>query len=82
MCQYAEPRKSFSGERLFYVVIAEGDRYLLVTALARERIINSSIGLFGMAYGKLFLDHLDIPFVAGDVRGGLHSRLGGSDPLE
>ncbi len=72
----------FSGEWLFYVITPEGDRYLLVTALARERIINSSIGLFGMGFGKLNLDHLDVPFIAGDVRGGMLSRPGGSDPLD
>jgi len=77
-----DPAERFSGEWLFYVVSREGDRFMLVTATARERIINSPIGLFGMASGKLNLDHLDVPFVAGDVRGGMYSRPGGSDPLE
>lgn len=77
-----DPAERFSGEWLFYVVSREGDRFMLVTATARERVINSPIGLFGMASGKLNLDHLDVPFVAGDVRGGMRSRSGGSDPLE
>ena len=76
------PESRFTGEWLFYVVNRAGERYLLVTALARERIVNSPIGMFGIAFGKLNLDHLDVPFVAGDVRGGMRSRPGGSDPLE
>ncbi|WP_444451306.1 hypothetical protein ACTTAI_00020 (plasmid) [Rhodobacter capsulatus] len=48
-----DPAERFSGEWLFYVVSREGDRFMLVTATARERIINSPIGLFGMASGKL-----------------------------
>ena len=76
------PEERFSGEWLFYVVNASNERYLLVTALARERIVNSPIGMFGLAFGKLNLDHLDVPAVAGDVRGGMLSRPGGSHPLE
>lgn len=76
------PEGRFTGEWLFYVVNAEGERFLLVTALARERIVNSPIGMFGLAFGKLALDHLDVPSVAGDVRGGMRSRPGGGDPLE
>jgi hypothetical protein len=76
------PDERFSGEWLFYVVNASGERFMLVTALARERIVNSSIGLFGLAFGKLNLDHLDVPFIAGDVRTGMRSRPGGRDPLE
>jgi hypothetical protein len=64
------PDERFSGEWLFYVVNA------------RERIVNSSIGLFGLAFGKLNLDHLDVPFIAGAVRTGMRSRPGGGDPLE
>ena len=59
-----------------------GERFLLVTALARERIVNSPIGMFGLAFGKLNLDHLDVPAVAGAVCTGMRSRPGGSDPLE
>lgn len=77
-----DPEGRFSGEWLFHVVNAEGERYMLVTALARERIVNSPIGMFGLAFGKLNLDHLDVPSVPGDVRGGMRSRPGGSDPLE
>jgi hypothetical protein len=55
---------------------------MLVTALARERIVNSPIGMFGLAFGKLNLDHLDVPAVAGAVCTGMRSRPGGSDPLE
>ena len=76
------PEERFSGEWLFYVVNASNERYLLVTALARERIVNSPIGMFGLAFGKLNLDHLDVPAVAGDVRRGMQSRPGGSDPLD
>ena len=72
----------FSGEWLFHVVNREGERFMLVTALARERIVNSPIGMFGLAFGKLALDHLDVPAVAGDVRGGMRSRPGGGDPVE
>ena len=55
---------------------------LLVTALARERIVNSPIGMFGLAFGKLNLDHLEVPAVAGAVCTGMRSLPGGSDPLE
>jgi hypothetical protein len=75
------PDERFSGEWLFYVVSPAGERFLLVTALARERIVNSPIGMFGLAFGKLALDHLDVPSVAGDVRGGMRSRAGGGDPV-
>jgi hypothetical protein len=75
------PDERFSGEWLFYVVSPGGERFLLVTALARERIVNSPIGMFGLAFGKLALDHLDVPSVAGDVRGGMRSRAGGGDPV-
>lgn len=76
------PDERFSGEWLFHVVNAEGERFMLVTALARERIVTSPIGMFGLAFGKLNLDHLDVPSVAGDVRGGMRSRPGGGDPLD
>lgn len=76
------PDGRFSGEWLFYVVNAAGERYLLVTALARERVVTSPIGMFGLAFGKLNLDHLDVPSVAGDVRRGMLSRPGGGDPLD
>ena len=76
------PESRFTGEWLFYVVNKAGERYLLVTALARERIVNSPIGMFGIAFGKLNLDHLDVPAVVGAVCGGMRSRPGGSDPLE
>lgn len=72
----------FVGEWLFYVVDAEGQRYLLVTQAAKERVISSPPGLLGFAVGKLNLDHLDLPVVAGDVRRGMRSLPGGSDPLE
>ena len=49
------PDERFSGEWLFYVVSPAGERFLLVTALARERIVNSPIGMFGLAFGKLNL---------------------------
>ena len=77
-----DPEGRFSGEWLFYVVNASGERFMLVTALARERIVNSPIGMFGLAFGKLALDHLDVPAVAGAVCTGMRSRPGGSDPLE
>jgi len=76
------PDERFSGEWLFYVVSPTGERFLLVTALARERIVNSPIGMFGLAFGKLNLDHLDVPAVAGAVCTGMRSRPGGSDPME
>ena len=76
------PDQRFSGEWLFYVVNADGERFLLVTALARERIVNSPIGMFGFAFGKLGLDHLDVPSIAGDVRGGMRCLAGGGDPLD
>ena len=76
------PDGRFSGEWLFYVVNGQGERFLLVTALARERIVTSPIGMFGLAFGKLALDHLDVPSVAGDVCRGMRSRPGGGDPLE
>ena len=76
------PESRFTGEWLFYVVNKAGERYLLVTALARERIVNSPIGMFGIAFGKLNLDHLDVPSVVGEVRRGMLSRSGGSDPVE
>ncbi|WP_413873567.1 hypothetical protein [Albidovulum sp.] len=77
-----DPGGRFSGEWLFHVVNADGERFMLVTALARERIVSSPIGMFGLAFGKLNLDHLDVPAVAGDVRGGMRSRPGGGDPVE
>jgi len=77
-----DPAGRFSGEWLFHVVNAEGERFMLVTALARERIVNSPIGMFGLAFGKLNLDHLDVPSVVGDVRRGMRSRLRGGDPVE
>jgi hypothetical protein len=77
-----DPEGRFSGEWLFYVVDASGERFMLVTALARERIVNSPIGMFGLAFGKLALDHLDVPSVAGDVRRGMRSLAGRGDPLE
>lgn len=77
-----DPGERFSGEWLFHVVNADGERFMLVTALARERVVSSPIGMFGLAFGKLNLDHLDVPAVVGDVRGGMRSRPGGSDPLE
>lgn len=77
-----DPEGRFSGEWLFYVVSATGERFLLVTALARERVITTGIGLLGLGVGKFNLDHLDIPVVAGDVRGGMRSRPGGGDPVE
>jgi hypothetical protein len=76
------PDERFSGEWLFYVVSPTGERFLLVTALARERIVNSPIGMFGLAFGKLNLDHLDVPAVAGAVCTGMRSLPGGSDPVE
>ena len=76
-----DPEGRFSGEWLFYVVNASGERFMLVTALARERIVNSPIGMFGLAFGKL-ADHLDVPAVAGDVRRGMRSFAGGSNPVE
>jgi hypothetical protein len=76
------PDERFSGEWLFYVVSPTGERFLLVTALARERIVNSPIGMFGLAFGKLNLDHLDVPAVVGAVCTGMRSSLRGSDPLE
>lgn len=76
------PEVRFVGEWLFYVVDPDGRRYLLVTQAAKERVINSPPGLLGFAVGKLNLDHLDLPVVAGDVRGGMRSRPGGSDPVE
>ena len=76
------PETRFTGEWLFYVVGPNGDRFMLVTALARERIVSSPIGMFGLAFGKLNLDHLNVPAVAGAVCGGMRSRPGGSDPLE
>ena len=76
------PESRFTGEWLFYVVSPSGERFMLVTALARERIVNSPIGMFGLAFGKLNLDHLDVPAVAGAVCTGMRSRPGGSDPLE
>lgn len=77
-----DPEGRFSGEWLFYVVNGEGERFMLVTALARERIVNSPIGMFGLAFGKLGLDHLDVPAVVGDVCRGMRSRAGGGDPVE
>ena len=77
-----DPEGRFSGEWLFHVVNAEGERFLLVTALARERIVNSPIGMFGLAFGKLALDHLDVPSVPGDVRTGMRSLARGGDPVE
>ena len=77
-----DPEGRFSGEWLFYVVNASGERFMLVTALARERIVNSPIGMFGLAFGKLNLDRLDVPAVAGAVCTGMRSLPGGSDPLE
>lgn len=77
-----DPEGRFSGEWLFHVVSATGERFMLVTALARERIVNSPIGMFGLAFGKLALDHLDVPSVPGDIRGGMRSRPGGGDPVE
>lgn len=77
-----DPEGRFSGEWLFHVVNASGERFMLVTALARERIVSSPIGMFGLAFGKLNLDHLDVPSVVGDVRRGMRSRPGGSDPLD
>ena len=76
------PESRFTGEWLFYVVSPTGERFLLVTALARERIVNSPIGMFGLAFGKLALDHLDVPAVAGDVRRGMRSLAGRGDPVE
>ena len=76
------PDERFSGEWLFYVVSPTGERFLLVTALARERIVNSPIGMFGLAFGKLNLDRLDVPAVAGAVCTGMRSSLSGGDPLE
>lgn len=77
-----DPDNRLTGEWLFFVANAEGERFMLVTALARERIVNSPIGMFGLAFGKLNLDHLDVPGVVGDVRGGMRSRPSGSDPVE
>jgi hypothetical protein len=77
-----DPEGRFSGEWLFYVVNAAGERFMLVTALARERIITTGIGLVGLGAGKFNLDHLDIPVIAGDIRGGMRSLPGGSDPVE
>ena len=77
-----DPEQRFSGEWLFYVVTATGERFMLVTALARERIVNSSIGMFGLAFGKLNLDHLHVPSVPGDIRRGMRSCPGGCDPLD
>jgi hypothetical protein len=77
-----DPEGRFSGEWLFYVVTASGERFMLVTALARERIVNSPIGMFGLAFGKLALDHLDVPSVSGDVRRGMRSLAGRGDPVE
>ena len=77
-----DPEGRFSGEWLFYVVNASDERFMLVTALARERIVNSPIGMFGLAFGKLALDHLDVPAVAGDVRRGMRSLAGRGDPME
>jgi precorrin isomerase len=77
-----KPDERLTGEWLFYVVNAEGERFMLVTAVARERIVTSPIGMFGLAFSKLALDHLDVPAVAGDVRGGMRSRPGGGDPVE
>lgn len=77
-----DPEARFVGEWLFYVVDPDGQRYLLVTQAAKERIISSPPGLFGFAVGKLNLDHLDLPVVTGDVRRGMRSRPGGSDPVE
>ena len=74
-----DPEGRFSGEWLFYVVNASGERFMLVTALARERIVNSPIGMFGLAFGKLALDHLDVPGVAGDVRRGVRCLAGRGD---
>ena len=75
-----DPEGRFSGEWLFYVVNASDERFMLVTALARERIVNSPIGMFGLAFGKLALDHLDVPAVAGDVRRGMRSLAGRGHP--
>lgn len=72
----------FAGEWLFFVVDADGQRYQLVTQHAKERTITSPPGLVGFAVGKLNIDHLDLPVVAGDVRRGMRSRPGGGDPLE
>ena len=77
-----DPKGRFSGEWLFYVVSSTGERFLLVTALARERVVNSPIGMFGLAFGKLNLDHLDVPAVAGDVRRGMRSSSGGRHSLD
>ena len=77
-----DPEGRFSGEWLFYVVNAAGERFMLVTALARERIVNSPIGMFGLAFGKLNLDRLDVPAVAGDVRRSMRSLPRGGDPVE
>ena len=77
-----DPEGRFSGEWLFYVVNADDERFMLVTALARERIVTSPIGIFGLAFGKLALDHLDVPAVVGDVRGGMRRLPGGSDQVE
>ena len=77
-----DPEGRFSGEWLFYVVNASGERFMLVTALARERIVSSPIGMFGLAFGKLALDHLDVPAVAGDVRRSMRSLPRGGDPVE
>jgi hypothetical protein len=77
-----DPEGRFSGEWLFYVVGADGERFMLVTALARERVVNSPIGMFGLAFGKLQLDHLDVPSVVGDVRRGMRSKLGRGAAVE
>ena len=46
-----DPEGRFSGEWLFYVVGADGERFMLVTALARERVCRVSAHLWRLQAG-------------------------------
>jgi hypothetical protein len=69
-----DPARRHRGEWVFYVIRADGTRYLLVTAKGRERVVNTMEGVISFASTALELDMVSVPLRAGIEAKGMVRR--------
>ena len=66
-----DPSRRHRGQWVVYVVRANGERSLLITALAQERIMFTMEGVVSFAATKLLLASVTIPLIAGTISRGM-----------
>jgi hypothetical protein len=66
-----DPARRHRGQWVVYVVRANGEKSLLITALAQERIMFTMEGVVSFAATKLLLGSVTVPLIAGTISRGM-----------